>query len=71
MVEIRTAAEQLAAEQEERKSSAERVTQAIAELYSGLEEFSKLAEEAGQNGHAPHANGNGKPAETAGSVPAA
>jgi methyl-accepting chemotaxis protein len=71
MVEIRTAAEQLAAEQEQRKVSAERVTQVIADLYSGLEEFSKIADETGHNGHAPSASGNGKPAQTVGSAPAA
>src|SRR5204862_3981139 len=68
MVEIRTAAEQLAAEQEERKASAERVTQVISELYGGLDEFSKIAEEAGRNGNRGHAGGNGKPAESVGSV---
>jgi methyl-accepting chemotaxis protein len=68
MVEIRTAAEQLAAEQEERKASAERVTKVISELYDGLEEFSKIAAQAGSNGAAKPAGGNGKPAETVGSV---
>jgi methyl-accepting chemotaxis protein len=71
MVEIRTAAEQLAAEQEERKQSAERVTQVIADLNGSLEEFSRIAAEAGQNGQAPTANGNGKPAEAVGSTPSA
>jgi methyl-accepting chemotaxis protein len=59
MSEIRTAAEQLAAEQEQRKSTAERVTGAVGELNAGLEEFTAMAEEGSRNGASNGAGANG------------
>ncbi|MDX6643373.1 MAG: hypothetical protein QOD76_1335, partial [Solirubrobacteraceae bacterium] len=58
MVEIRTAAEQLAAEQQQRAASAERVNTLVDDLEHKLGELSALSE----NGSAPAAAGNGKPA---------
>jgi methyl-accepting chemotaxis protein len=58
MVEIRTAAEQLAAEQQQRAASAERVNPLVDDLEHKLGELSALSE----NGSAPAAAGNGKPA---------
>jgi hypothetical protein len=46
MVQIRTAAEQLAAEQQQRVEAAEHVTSVVGELDQKLEEFSKMAAEA-------------------------
>jgi methyl-accepting chemotaxis protein len=50
MVQIRTAAEQLATEQDERKVSAEKATEVVGELEKRLEEFSRIAGEAGRHG---------------------
>jgi methyl-accepting chemotaxis protein len=43
MVEIRTAAEQLTAEQQQRTQSAERVSAAVGELYDRLDEFGRMS----------------------------
>jgi hypothetical protein len=56
MVEIRTAAEQLATEQQERAASATRVQSLVEELETKLAELSELAATR-DNG-----NGNGSPA---------
>jgi methyl-accepting chemotaxis protein len=58
MVEIRTAAEQLAAEQQQRAASAERVDTLVDDLEHKLVDLTALSE----NGSAPAAAGNGKPA---------
>jgi methyl-accepting chemotaxis protein len=50
MVQIRTAAEQIAADQEHRKLSAQKVTDAVSELDHRLEEFARIEAEAGRNG---------------------
>jgi methyl-accepting chemotaxis protein len=55
MVEIRTAAEQLAVEERERASTAERVDGLVDELEHKLGELAQLAD----NGAAPAASGNG------------
>ncbi|MDQ3631442.1 MAG: hypothetical protein M3417_09315, partial [Actinomycetota bacterium] len=54
MVEIRAAAEQLAAEQHQRTTTAQQVTEVIAELYARLDEFSSMAAQ-----HGEPAGGNG------------
>jgi hypothetical protein len=70
MVEIRTAAEQLAAEQQERAASATRVEELVEELERKLGELARVAEApAGANGAngAVHVPGRGlEPALSAG-----
>ncbi|MDQ6750440.1 MAG: hypothetical protein M3Z33_06810, partial [Actinomycetota bacterium] len=56
MVQIRTAAEQLAAEQQQRTGTAQQVTKVVAELYARLEEFADMTPEGREAGTA---NGNG------------
>jgi hypothetical protein len=66
MVEIRTAAEQLAVEQQERATSATRVEQLVVELDSALADLAATADDAGAVHAAVTANGavkEGAPAE--------
>jgi methyl-accepting chemotaxis protein len=70
MVEIRAAAEQLAAEQQERAASAARVEELVEELEQRLAELSDLADARGaSNGHANTSNGVAEPSSVVGSGP--